>query len=104
MRGAHPLFECPEGMLDRTLAAPHHVRRVAQPVLHFLQYGFMIPSPNSPLLARCALRFQHSSLAIRTPVTVQLQAFFNAGKAPDQRLSSRTNVFHCTLGRHVCVR
>lgn len=80
-------------MLDLTLADSHDVRRVAQPVLNFLQYGFMLPSPNSPLLARCALRFQHTSLAIRTQVTVQLQAFFNAGKAPDQRISSGTNVF-----------
>jgi hypothetical protein len=73
----------------RPLSDPHHLRRIAQSVLHFLQYGFMLLSPNSPLLAWCALRFQHASLAIRTPVTVQRQTFFNIGIAPDQRLSSR---------------
>jgi hypothetical protein len=32
-------------MLNRSCADSHHLRRVAQPVLHFLQYGFMFPSP-----------------------------------------------------------
>ena len=66
-------------MLNSPFSDPHHFRRVAQPVLHFLQYGFMLPASNPPFRARCALRFHCTAPAFRTPVTVQLQAFFNAG-------------------------
>jgi hypothetical protein len=80
-------------MLNSPFSDSHHLRRVAQPGLHFLQHGFMLPAPDSPLRARCALRFHGAAPAFRTPVTVQRQAFFNVGIAPDQRLVSRANVF-----------
>lgn len=80
-------------MLNRSFSDTHHFRRVAQPVLHFLQYCFMLPASNPPFRARCALRFHCATPAFRTPVAVQRQAFFNVGIAPDQRLSSRANVF-----------
>jgi hypothetical protein len=70
VRRPHPLFERPEGMLNSSFSDSHHLRRVAQPVLHFFQYRFMFPAPNSSFRARCALRFQGAALAFRTPVTV----------------------------------
>ncbi len=36
MCGSHPLFERPEGMLNSALSDSHHVRRMVQPVLHFV--------------------------------------------------------------------
>lgn len=81
------------GMLNRPLSDSHHLRYVAQPKLHLLQYGFMLPASNPPLCARCALRLHCAAPAFRTPVTVQRQASFNVGIAPDQRFSSRANVF-----------
>lgn len=93
VRRTHPLFERPEGMLNRPFSHSHHLRRFAQPKLHFLQYGFMLPASNSSFRARSALRLQRAALAFRTPVTMQLQAFFNVGVVPDQRLASWTNVF-----------
>jgi hypothetical protein len=53
----------------------------------------MFPASNSSFCARSTLRFQRAALAFRTPITIQLQAFFNVGVAPDQRLASWTNVF-----------
>ncbi|MCY1536455.1 hypothetical protein D9M68_719140 [compost metagenome] len=47
----------------------------------------MFPATHPPLCARCALLFQRTTLAIRTPVTVQLQAFLNRRKTPDQAFS-----------------
>ena len=93
VRRTHPLFERPEGMLNRPFSDSHHLRGFAQPKLHFLQYGFMLPAPNSSFRARRALRLQRAALAFRTPVTMQLQAFFYVGVVPDQRLASWANVF-----------
>jgi hypothetical protein len=36
VRRTHPLFERPEGMLNRPFSDSHHLWRVAQPKLHFL--------------------------------------------------------------------
>jgi len=36
MRCTHPLFERPEGMLNRPFSDSQHLWRVAQPKLHFL--------------------------------------------------------------------
>ena len=83
VRRSHPLFERPEGMLNRPFSDSHHLRGFTQPKLHVLQYGFMLPAPNSSFRARCALRLQRAALAFRTPVTMQLQAFFNVGVVPD---------------------
>ena len=99
VRRTHPLLERPEGMLNRPFSDSHHLRRFAQPKLHFLQYGFMLPASNSSFRARSALRLQRAALAFRTPVTMQLQAFFNVGVVPDQRLASWANVF-VFLPRH----
>ncbi|MNP12387.1 hypothetical protein D3C76_1046170 [compost metagenome] len=93
VRRTHPLFERPEGMLNRPFSDSHHLWCFAQPKLHLLQYVLMLPASNSSFRARCALQFQRAALAFRTPVTVQRQAFFNVGIAPDQRVSSRANVF-----------
>lgn len=93
VRRPHPLFECPEGMLNRPFSDSHHLWCFAQPMLHLLQYVFMLSASNSSFRARCALRFQRAALAFPTPVTMQFQAFFNVGIVPDQRLSSRANVF-----------
>ncbi len=50
MRGTHPLFERPEGMLNCALSDSHHVRRVAQPDLHLFQYRLMLRPQLKPLL------------------------------------------------------
>ena len=89
----HPLFERPEGMLNSPFSDSHHLWCFAQPKLQLLQYVFMLPASNSSFRARCALQLQRAALAFRTPVTMQLQAFFNVGIVPDQRLSSRANIF-----------
>jgi len=80
-------------MLNRPFSDSHHLWCFFQPKLHLLQYGFVLPASNSSFRARCALQFQRAALAFRTPVTMQLQAFFNVGVVPDQRLPSRANVF-----------
>ena len=36
VRRTHPLFERPEGMLNRPFSNSHHLRCFAQPKLHFL--------------------------------------------------------------------
>jgi len=69
VRRTHPLFERPEGMLNRPLSDSHHLWCVAQPKLHVLQYVLMLPASNSSFRARCALQFQRAALAFRTPVT-----------------------------------
>ncbi|MFL1501930.1 hypothetical protein ACI77J_28890 [Pseudomonas sp. O64] len=60
MRGAPPLFEYPEGMLDLALADSPHVRRVAQSgFIPLVSNGAVI------LLIQGVFRFEHVGVVLR---------------------------------------
>jgi len=56
----HPRFEGAEGMFDGTPADGHGVGHVIEPFLHGVEYGFMIPAPDTAQLLQRAARFERA--------------------------------------------
>ena len=78
MGGTHPALQRAERVLDRLTADSHHLGPLIQTTLHRFEHCFMLPAAHSAWLwTRCALLFQRTTLAMRTPVTVQLQPFLD---------------------------
>lgn len=99
MGGTHSRFQRAKWMLHRLAADAHHLWSLVQAGLHSAKHRLMFPATHPPLCARCALIFQRTTLVMRTPVTVQLQAFLNRRKTPDQAFSGWAAVL--VLGRIV---
>lgn len=97
--GAHPGLQCAERMLHCLAADAHHFRCLIQAGLHRVKHRLVFSATHSPLRARCALTFQRTALAVRAPLTMQLQAFLNRRKTPDQAFSGWASVL--VVGRVV---
>ncbi|MNC48993.1 hypothetical protein D3C75_981420 [compost metagenome] len=79
-------------MLDGLLADAHHLLRIGQANLHFLQHSFMFPATYLSLCSRSALRLDRTGPAVRAPVTVQRPAIIDVRVAPDQRFMGWADV------------
>ena len=90
---SHPCFKCPIRMLHGLSTHPHDLGVTIQPLLHGLEYFFMLPAYNTSLLACRTLRFQGTCFALGASVTMQRQSTFFRYHAPDQIFNGRTLVF-----------
>ena len=79
VRGSHPGLYRTEGMLDSLAALTHLVRVAVEPGLYSLKDGFVLPSRDPPLLARCALALQRASLTGSGPIATECLALFFIG-------------------------
>src|SRR3984957_20851050 len=64
----------------------------AQPLLHRVEDGFVLPTLDAPLLCRRALRFQRTAGALPRPVVMQLSPCLDVRISPGQLLAGRTTV------------
>src|SRR5258708_37971793 len=87
MGGAHPGFDCSEGMLDGSAADTHALGRAIQSLLHGVDHCFMFPAPDAALLAGGALDLEGASSAVGSPIFVDVQALLDRGEAPGQSLA-----------------
>ena len=69
---SHSRLEGAKGMLEGLAPDAHGVRIGIEPVLHRLDHIFMLPSGDTPLLARRTARFDRAGLTGAGPVSIYL--------------------------------
>ena len=77
MSGSHPCLDRAKRVLDCLSPDPHHLRRMIESRLHILKNSFVFPTGHATLWTGRAVLLQRTLLAIRTPVSTDLQAAFN---------------------------
>ena len=73
---SHPGLDRAERMLNRLAALTHPLRMLVEPTLHCLEYIFMLPSGDPPLLGGGADMLDGAALAGVGPVAAQDQSIF----------------------------
>src|ERR1019366_10221708 len=79
-------------MLNRLTSNSHRLRETIQAALHGFENSLVLPARNSSLFTGCAFSLDCAILAVRTPVTMQVQLSLFGGVAPDQTLTCRATI------------
>lgn len=73
----HPELQRAEDVLDGTASLLHLSGRDIQPMLHGIEYAFVLPASDTPFLAGRALRLEFAALAIGRVVAMNQHLMFD---------------------------
>jgi hypothetical protein len=93
VRRAHPVLQCSEDVFDRSTSYPHRVRLAIKTSLHLLEYGLVLPAPDTALVARGALFLERAMRAYISPVGMGRQPLLDRSLMAPQALTSGAGVF-----------
>ena len=90
---SHPVLNRPKRMLHCTFADSHSLRFSVQALFQSIQHCFMFPARYPTLSTCCALRFDGTAPASRTPVAVNNPILLHCLLTPDGTLASWAKIF-----------
>src|SRR4029077_6317295 len=79
-------------MLSGLPADARRFRHPLQATLHRLEYRFVLPTANAPVVSRRTLGLHRAAWAGRCPVAMLEQPVLNAAVTPDRPLTGRASV------------